>query len=164
MSGSICLNSTLSLGAQKADGQILCALASVSDLVLVVCGLVLVTLSSQSLSSYRHMLLDVPSLGSDAAAIKDLNSVGACMPMTWHCTRNVFYPCIALSRSTSLVDTSEENSVNLILMRCLILLRKSVTTSRATACSLRSTATTSRVKRSNVSAAVPVSASFTSNL
>jgi len=72
------------------------ALASLSGLVLVVCGLVLVTLSSQSLSSYRHMLLDVPSLGSDAAAIKDLNSVGASVPVTWHCTRNAFYPCIVM--------------------------------------------------------------------
>ena len=96
------------------------ALASVSGLVLVVFGLVLVTLSSQSLSSYRHMLLDVPSLGSDAAAIRDLNSVG-CMPVTSLGTALEMFSIPALARSTSLVDISEENSVNLMLMRCLIL-------------------------------------------
>lgn len=67
------------------------------------------------------MLLDVPSLGSDAAAIRDLNSVGACMPVTSLGTALEMFSIPALARSTSLVDTSEENSVNLILMRCLIL-------------------------------------------
>lgn len=48
-----------------------------SGLVLLATGLALLTYSSQSLASYRDALLDLPSLGSDAAAINDLDSVCA---------------------------------------------------------------------------------------
>ena len=53
-----------------------------SGLVLVATGLALLTYTSQSLASYRDVLLDLPSLGSDAAAINDLDSVCALRPLT----------------------------------------------------------------------------------
>ena len=49
-------------------------LVPVSGLVLVASGLALLTYSSGSLASYRNMLMDVSDIGSDAAAIKDLDS------------------------------------------------------------------------------------------
>ena len=47
--------------------------ASVAGLLLVATGLVLVTYSTNSLS--YNVLLDLPSLGNDASAINDLDSV-----------------------------------------------------------------------------------------
>ena len=49
-------------------------IVAVSGLVLVASGLALLTYSSGSLASYRNMLMDVSDIGSDAAAIKDLDS------------------------------------------------------------------------------------------
>jgi len=55
-------------------------LAAVSGLVLLASGLALLTYSSQLSQSYRDVLLDLPSLGSDAAAINDLDSVSRSVP------------------------------------------------------------------------------------
>jgi hypothetical protein len=55
-------------------------LVAVSGFVLLASGLALLTYSSLLSQSYRHVQLGLPSLGSDAAAIDDLDSVSGSVP------------------------------------------------------------------------------------
>ncbi len=53
---------------------------AVSGLVLLASGLALLTYSSLLSPSYPDVQLDLPSLGGDAAAIDDLDSVSRSVP------------------------------------------------------------------------------------